>query len=133
VTVRVRFPDLSAITRSRTLDAAINTTATLSEIAEELVYLALADHPEETHISLLAISVSHLARDPRLQFELSLGLEHERRRPGTRPGLARQAAEGAIDRIRKRFGWEAIAYGSLAFGAFRSVPDEFRELAEKEL
>ncbi len=133
VTVRVRFPDLSAITRSRTLDAAINTTATLSEIAEELVYLALADHPEETHISLLAISVSHLAQDPRLQFELSLGLEHERRRPGTRPGLARQAAEGAVDRIRKRFGWEAIGYGSLAFGAFRSVPDEFRELAEKEL
>jgi DNA polymerase-4 len=133
VTVRVRFPDLSAITRSRTLDAAINTTATLSEIAEELVYLALADHPEETHISLLAISVSHLTQDPRLQLELSLGLEHERRRPGTRPGLARQAAEGAVDRIRKRFGWEAIAYGSLAFGAFRSVPDEFRELAEKEL
>ena len=133
VTVRVRFPDLSAVTRSRTLDVAINTTATLSEIAEELVYLALADHPEETHISLLAISVSHLAKDPRLQLELSLGLEHERRRPGTRPGLARQAAEAAIDRIRKRFGWEAIGYGSLAFGAFRSVPDEFRELAEKEL
>src|SRR5262249_53371928 len=133
VTVRVRFPDLSAITRSRTLDAAINTTATLSEIAEELVYLALADHPEETHISLLAISVSHLAEEPRLQFELSLGLEHERRRPGTRPGLARQAAEGAVDRIRRRFGWEAIGYGSLAFGAYRSVPDEFRELAEKDL
>ncbi|WP_204313208.1 DinB/UmuC family translesion DNA polymerase, partial [Klebsiella michiganensis] len=46
VTARVRFPDLSAVTRSRTLDAAINTTATLTEIAEELVYLALADHPE---------------------------------------------------------------------------------------
>ena len=25
------------------------------------------------------------------------------------------------------------AYGSVAFGPFRSVPDEFRELAEKEL
>jgi DNA polymerase-4 len=133
VTVRVRFPDLSAITRSRTIDTPIAATATLSEIAEELVYLALADHPEETHISLLAISVSHLAREPRLQFELSLGLEHERRRPGTRRGLARQAAEGAVDRIRERFGWEAIGYGSVAFGAFRSVPDEFRELAEKEL
>jgi DNA polymerase IV len=133
VTARVRFPDLSAVTRSRTLDAAINTTATLTEIAEELVYLALADHPEETHISLLAISVSHLAKDPRLQFELSLGLEHERRRPGTRPGLARQAAEGAVDRIRKRFGWEAIAYGAVSRGAVRSVPDAFRTLAEKDL
>jgi DNA polymerase IV len=35
--------------------------------------------------------------------------------------------------IRDRFGWEAIGYGSVAFGPFRSVPDEFRELAEKEL
>src|ERR1051325_7765461 len=56
VTVRVRFADLRAITRSITLDAPISATATLAEIAEELVRSALADHPEETIISLLAIS-----------------------------------------------------------------------------
>jgi DNA polymerase-4 len=42
-------------------------------------------------------------------------------------------ADGAIDAIRERYGWEAVGYGSLAFGVSRSVPDEFRELAEKEL
>src|SRR5712691_11116161 len=60
VTVRVRFADLHSVTRSITLDAPISATATLAEVAEELVRTALADHPDETTISLLAISVSHL-------------------------------------------------------------------------
>jgi hypothetical protein len=71
---------------------AIAATASLAEIAEELVRAALADHPDEKHISLLAISVAHLAKQSKLQLELSLGLKHEERRPGTRRGLARHAA-----------------------------------------
>jgi hypothetical protein len=35
--------------------------------------------------------------------------------------------------IRDRFGWDAIGYGSVALGISRSVPDEFRKLAEKDL
>jgi DNA polymerase-4 len=38
-----------------------------------------------------------------------------------------------MDRIRDRFGIEAVGYGSAALGLSRSVPDAFRELAEKEL
>jgi DNA polymerase IV len=133
VTVRVRFADLRSVTRSLTLEAPIAATASLTEIAEELVRTALADHPLEKHISLVAISVSHLERHPRLQLEFSLGRRHEERRAGTRRGLARHAADRAVDHIRDRFGWAAIGYGSVAFGPYRSVPDEFRELAEKEL
>jgi DNA polymerase-4 len=133
VTARVRFADLRSVTRSITLDAPIAATASLTEIAEELVRAALADHPDERTISLLAISVSHLEKDPRLQLELSLGLKNEARRPGTRRGLARHAADRAVDRIRDRFGWSAIGYGSVALGVVRSVPDAFRELAERDL
>jgi DNA polymerase-4 len=47
--------------------------------------------------------------------------------------MARWTADRAIDRIRDRFGWDAVGYGSVQLGASRSVPDAFRELAEKDL
>jgi DNA polymerase IV len=133
VTVRVRFADLRSVSRSVTLDAPICATAILAEIAEELVRRVLADHPDENAISLLAISVSHLETSWDMQLELPLGLDDEKRRPGTRRGMARWSAERAMDMIRDRFGWEAVGYGSVALGLSRSVPDAFRELAEKDL
>jgi DNA polymerase-4 len=68
-----------------------------------------------------------------VQLELPLGLEDEKRRPGAKSGLARWVADRAVDAIRERFGWEAVGYASVALGLSRSVPDEFRELAEKDL
>ncbi|HEV7275469.1 MAG TPA: DNA polymerase IV [Devosiaceae bacterium] len=133
VTVRIRFADLRAVTRAITLPAPIAATASLAEIAEELVRGALRDHPQEHIISLLAISVSHLERHQVLQLELPLGLEDEAQRPGTRTGAARWSADRAVDAVRSRFGWEAIGYASVMLEARRSIPDAFRELAEKEL
>jgi DNA polymerase IV len=132
VTVRVRFADLHSVTRSITVGTPISATASLAEIAEELVRAALADHPQEKIISLLGISVSHLESHWDVQLELPLGLEDETRRAGTKIGMARWMADRAVDKIRNRFGWEVVEYGS-ALELSRSVPDEFRELAEKDL
>lgn len=133
VTVRVRFADLRAVTRAVTLGVPVSATAILAEIAADLVFGALADHPDEATISLLAISVAQLERDPAVQLELPLGLGDEARRPGSRRGLARGRADRAIDSIRERYGWDAVDYASVALDGPRTVPDAFRELAEKAL
>jgi DNA polymerase IV len=133
ITARVRFADLRSVTRSVTLRAPISATAMLAETGEDLVRGVLARNQHEKFISLLAISVSNLEKSSVVQLELSFARGGDKRRPGSKHGLARRVADGAIDKIRDRFGWEAVGYGSLALGVSRSVPDEFRQLAEKEL
>jgi len=133
VTVRVRFADLRSVTRALTLPAPICATAALADVATQLVRGVLADNPGERTISLLAISASNLSEDEVLQLELPFHLADDGRRPGTRRGIARLRADRAIDAIRERFGWEAVNYASAAPGASRSVPDDFRSLAEREL
>jgi DNA polymerase-4 len=140
VTVRVRFSSrgapMRAVTRSRTGDAPVSTTLTLTEIAEQLVWQALADHPDRSEISLLAISVSNLVDQPVLQLELPVapgGQEADEVRPGSATGSARWAVDTSIDAIRRKFGRSAVGYTSTALCDAASVPDEFRELAEHEL
>jgi len=122
VSIRVRFANLRAVTRSVTFDTPIATTIVLAEIAEGLVRAVLAQYPRERKISLLAIQVSHLAKDESVQLDLPLG-----------SSVMRGAADRAVDTIRERFGRESIGYGSVVLNSRGSVPDAFRELAEQEL
>jgi len=132
ITARIRFADLRTVTRSITLSAAVSSTSTLAGIAGDLVRTALADHPDETIISLLAISVSQLAEEPALQLELPIELDDDEHRPGTEAGAARWVLDRSIDEVRRRFGRRAVDYASVALTGNRSVPDAFRELAEKD-
>ena len=134
VTVRVRFVPLRSITRSITLPAPIATTLTLTDIAHELVRTALADQPSEREISLLAISVSNLVDQAVLQLELPFdaGGAADARRPGSAVGSARWAVDRSIDAVRERFGRGAVGYTSVALSELATVPDEFRELAERD-
>lgn len=119
------------------MPGALRTTARAIDnkflVAEELVRGALADYPRESIISLLAISVSNLEEHPVVQLELPIGLEDEPGRPGSKTGMARGVADCAVDAIRDRFGWGSVGYGAVALGISRSVPDEFRRVAEKDL
>src|SRR5207245_5616296 len=108
VTVRVRFTGLRSVTRSLTVPAAISTTLTLTELGVGLAATALADHPREREITLVAISVSNLVEQPVLQLELPIGLDDDPRRPGTASGSARWALDRAMDGVRARFGREAV-------------------------
>ncbi|MGQ4274110.1 DinB/UmuC family translesion DNA polymerase [Terrihabitans sp. B22-R8] len=93
---------MRAVTRSLSLDAPRSATAMIAEIAEELVLAALAAHPKERFITLLAVSVSHIPDRPTIQLELALGLPDEKRRTGTRQGAARWSVDRAMDKVRDR-------------------------------
>jgi DNA polymerase-4 len=130
ITVRVRFAGLRSVTRSLTLSAPIATTLTLTQLAMELAAHALADHPEQREISLLAISVSNLVSQQSLQLELPLGLGDGRYRPGSETEAARWALDRSIDAVRERFGRDAVGYATVVFSGEGRVPEAFRELAE---
>jgi DNA polymerase-4 len=139
VTVRVRFAGMNAITRSSTGRTPVNSTLTLTEITESLVWSALtpllAQSNERVQISLLGISVSNLVDLAALQLELPLAggvSDHAADTSGDGAG-ARFVVDHAVDEVRRKFGRSAVAYGSVALGTQVSVPDEFRELAEHEL
>ena len=130
IQVRVRFGGLRSVTRSVTLPVAISTTLTITELATELASNALADHPQEREISLLAVSVSNLANEPGLQLVLPLGVGDDRHRVGSRIGSARWAADRSVDAVRARFGRAAVGYATVMFSDAGRVPEAFRELAE---
>jgi len=133
ITVRVRFAGMRAVTRSVTLPSPVSATLTLTDIAVDLARAALADHPSERDITLLAVSVSNVRDEPALQLELPLGLADQRERPGAPAGAARWAIDRAVDTVRDRFGRDAVGYAAVTFSDVRSVPDAFRELAEAHL
>jgi DNA polymerase-4 len=132
VTVRVRFTGLRSVTRSITVPIAVSGTLELSEVAFELAGIALADHPGERRITLLAVSVSNLVATPDLQLELPLGTAGDGQRPGPVSGPARSDMDRSVDAIRARFGRDAIGYADVVLSDQARVPDAFRDLAQRD-
>jgi DNA polymerase-4 len=132
VTVRVRFTGMRSVTRSLTLAAPVAATLTLTEIGEQLVWRAIEDqHDPAVEISLLAVSVSQLVTQHTVQLELPMPPE-DARRPGSARGSARWALDRSMDAVRARYGPGVVGYLP-ALVRSSGVPDEFRELAEREL
>jgi DNA polymerase IV len=130
ITVRVRFRRMQSVTRSMTLPVGVSTTLTLTELATELAVGALTDHPHEIEITLLAVSVSNLVRQPGLQLEMPFGLDDGPHRPGSVAGAARWAVDHSVDAIRARFGRDSIGYATVELDSVTRVPEAFRALAE---
>jgi DNA polymerase-4 len=77
--------------------------------------------------------VSNLATEASLQLVLPLGIDGDTLRPGTESGAARWALDRSVDAIRARFGRGAVGYVPVVLSDMAMVPDDFRELAERDL
>lgn len=130
VTVRVRFDDMTSVTRSRTLPHPIDATAAIHAVASELVEAALgaADGRE---VTLVGISLSNLHTDAAVQLELPLG-DGAVVRPGSDTGERRRKLDDQLDDVRARFGKDAVGAAAVVLSKQRSVPDAFREIVEKK-
>jgi DNA polymerase-4 len=133
VTVRVRFAGMRSVTRSVTVPDPVSSTRTLTELAVELAWTALRDEPVEREVTLLGVAVSNLATEAALQLVLPLAIAGDGMRPGTPTGAARWALDRSVDAIRARFGRGAVGYVPVVLSDMAMVPDEFRELAERDL
>lgn len=131
VTVRVRFPGMVSVTRSTTVRTPVSSTRTLVELGVPLARAAVADHPEHSEITLLAISVGNLVPETPLQLELPLAGADDARSAGSVSGSARQELDRAMDAARARFGSDAVGYAPVMLRDRSGVADEFRELAER--
>ena len=102
VTLKVRWANFKTITRSRTLEHDIHTTAEIYEVTKAL-FEAL--DPDRPRIRLLGVAVCGLATGPPIrQMDLLSG-------GADRPGWL-EATE-AVDSIRKRFGDTSVGPASL--------------------
>ena len=99
VVLRLRFHDFSRATRSHTLPGPTAETAAILFALRHLLH-ASTEMICDRGITLIGISLSNLDDDGSLQLELPLG------RP--RPGL-----DGAVDRVRERYGSSALTRGVL--------------------
>lgn len=132
VTVRIRFADFRSVTRSASVRHAVSSTLTLAEMCCALAGGAMADHPGDGQITLLAVSVANLVPDATAQLELPLGLDGGHR-PGSAHRSARWSVDRSVDAVRARFGHGAVGYATVALSDDGRVPDAFRRLAERRL
>ncbi|MEA2434517.1 MAG: polymerase [Actinomycetota bacterium] len=105
VTLKVRFANFSTITRSRTVEAEVDTTPAVYEVAGSLFRKL---DPNRPRIRLLGVSVSGLSLGPPRR---QLNLLPEEGSHGA--GEKWDDATKALDSIRDRFGTDAVGPATL--------------------
>jgi len=128
ITVRVRFDDMTAVTRAAMLPGPIAETDAIYHQAAALADALVADRGEGREVSLVGISVSLLQKAPHIQLELALdGLPEDAVvRAGSADNTRQHDLDEAVDRARERFGRGAVRRAAnLGFEAeIRSPSDE---------
>jgi DNA polymerase-4 len=104
VTLKVRMNDFATFTRSVTVAQPVQSGSLLAQLAKELVR-AIDPTPG---VRLLGVSVSKLVDHPTLQLTLD-----ELAATGAPRAAARAEVDAAVDRVRRRFGDDAIGPAGL--------------------
>jgi len=108
VTVKVRYPDFTTFTRSKTLPDATDVAAEIAEVARALLDTVDLD----PGVRLLGISLSQLGPPPVRQLTLDDAMAEGGRGRGDADGVRADVAQ-AVDDIRRKFGDRAVGPAAL--------------------
>ena len=109
VTIKVRFGDLSSVTRSATVQTPTASTGAIVEIARPLLQKVLDEYPKH-ETTLLSVAATGLGVNEPIQ--LALGVDDDGRGGGTPDELESDALDRSVDELRKRFGRDIVSHGS---------------------
>jgi DNA polymerase-4 len=108
VTIRVRFGDLSSVTRSATMPTPTASTQAIIDVGIRLLAKVLDEYPRH-EISLLGVSTAGLSVGEPLQ--LALGVD-DVTSGGTPKELEYGALDESVDELRRKYGRDVITHGS---------------------
>ncbi len=109
VTIRVRFGDLTSVTRSATVETPTASTGAIVEIAKPLLQKVLDEYPNH-ETTLLSVAATGLGVNEPIQ--LALGVDDDAKGGGTPDELESDALDRSVDELRDRFGREILLHGS---------------------
>lgn len=109
VTVKVRFGDLTSVTRSATVQTPTASTGAIVEIARPLLQKVLDEYPKH-ETTLLSVAATGLGINEPIQ--LALGVDGHAQGGGTPDELESDALDRSVDELRERYGREILLHGS---------------------
>ena len=108
ITIRVRFGDLSSVTRSATMPTPTASTQAIADVGYRLLAKVLDEYPRH-EISLIGVSTAGLGVGEPLQ--LALGVD-DATTGGTPRELEYGALDESVDELRRKYGKGVITHGS---------------------
>lgn len=129
VTVKVRFGDLSSVTRSATVHTPTASTGAIVDIAKPLLQKVLDEFPKH-ETTLLSVSATGLGVNEPIQ--LALGVDDDGLGGGTPDEIESDDLDRSVDELRRRFGREIVSHGSDLLSGRSDFTDGLSEIMTRD-
>ena len=129
VTVRVRFGDLSSVTRSATMQTPTAATGAILDIAVALLGKVVDQYPNH-ETTLVGISTAGLGIGEPMQ--LAMGVDDDISTGGTPKEIEYRSLDASVDELRRKFGRGAVTHGSDLLSERSSFGDGLSDIMTRD-
>ncbi|MEZ5174951.1 MAG: DNA polymerase IV [Acidimicrobiia bacterium] len=129
VTVRIRFGDLTSVTRSTTLPIPTASNGSIVTVATSMLERVLAKHPNH-ETTLVSVAVSGIAAGEPTQ--LAFAVRDDDGAGGSPRDLEFESLDRSVDDLRKKFGADVITHGSDLLSGRTDFTDGLSEIMTRD-